>query len=198
MIYIVKQGENQNYERGITAVIFTLFLTVARSVQSRYHFRQTESSFFSSLAEFSQCIAWTKHKAYCTRSWKSFSQYISWINTKLIWPHLLKLSIIRRKEKQGVFKITVMVIWVITITTGWQNKKILWRMHVQGFTWQREEKESRGIEPSAAASDGWQCPITYYCNLFSKDYHLRANTCPYFLAVLFRWISSCKKEYILL
>jgi len=59
MIYIVKQGENQNYETGITAVIFTLFLTVARSVQSLYHFRQTESSFFSSLAEFSQSIAWT-------------------------------------------------------------------------------------------------------------------------------------------
>jgi hypothetical protein len=41
MIYIVKHGENQNYDKRITAVIFTLFLPVGRSVQSLYHFRQT-------------------------------------------------------------------------------------------------------------------------------------------------------------
>jgi hypothetical protein len=86
-----------------------------------------------------------KHKADYTRSWKSFSRYISWRNTNAIWPHLLQLSIIRRKEQQSVFLITVMVIWVITFISGRQKSKILWRMHVPGFTWEWEGKESMSM-----------------------------------------------------
>jgi hypothetical protein len=41
MIYVAKQGDNQHYEERITAVIFTLFLPVGRSVRSMYHCRQT-------------------------------------------------------------------------------------------------------------------------------------------------------------
>lgn len=64
------------------------------------------------------------------------------------------------------------MIWIITVINGRQKTKIVWIMHVQGLTWKREVKESRETEPSAAASDGWQCPFTYYFNLFSKVYHL--------------------------
>ena len=171
------------------AVIFTLFLLVARSVQSLYHFGQTQSSFsrrskcsvivslwtnikliFSSLEVFSHCITLDKHKAHflVARSVQSlyhFGQTQSsfsrrskcsvivsfWTNTKLtvLVDGRVLLSISLRytqswfdpiylnrlsyaEESNKVFLITVKMIWVITVIIGRQKTKNLWRMHVQG------------------------------------------------------------------